>query len=112
EPTHLAVVPVNQYNPQFNGAVGLRADRAVLDEVGRVQHPGGNPPEPPPQPEPAGPAGPASPSGKPTSSYPQRYSPPIERSVVVGGRLFTLSASGVLASDLNSLQDRGWAPFS
>ena len=109
EPTHLAVVPVNQYNPQFNGAVGLRADRAVLDEVGRVQHPGANP-EPPPQPhtEPAGPSG----AAKPTSSYPQRYSPPIERSVVVGGRLFTLSASGVLASDLNSLADRGWAPFS
>ena len=106
EPTHLAVVPVNQYNPQFNGAIGLRADRGVLDEVGRVQHPGANPPEPQPQPEPAGP------SGKPTASYPQRYSPPIERSVVVGGRLFTLSASGVLASDLNTLADRGWAAFS
>jgi hypothetical protein len=85
EPTHLAVVPVNQYNPQFNGAIGLRADRNALDEVGRVQHP---------------------------TSPEYRGPPPIERSVVVGRRLFTLSASGVLASDLNTLADRGWAPFS
>ena len=36
----------------------------------------------------------------------------IDRSVVVGSRLFTLSQTGVLASDLNSLADRGWAAFS
>ena len=85
EPTRLAVLPVMQYNPQFFGAVGLRADRNVLDEVGRVQHPAdrqtGNP-------------------------------PPIERSLVVGPRLFTVSQSGVLASDLGTLHDQGWAAFA
>jgi uncharacterized secreted protein with C-terminal beta-propeller domain len=85
EPTHLAVVPVNQYNPQFNGAIGLRADRNALDEVGRVQHP---------------------------TSGQTGGPPPIDRSVVVGPRLFTLSQNGVLASDLTSLHDRGWAAFT
>jgi hypothetical protein len=35
----------------------------------------------------------------------------IERSVVVGDQLFTLSQAGVLASDLRSLAQRTWVPF-
>ncbi|HJR18913.1 MAG TPA: beta-propeller domain-containing protein [Actinomycetota bacterium] len=37
--------------------------------------------------------------------------PSILRSVVVGQRLLTISTEGVLVSDLETLDDRAWAPF-
>lgn len=36
----------------------------------------------------------------------------IRRSFVVGNTLYSLSASGILASDLGSLADRSWAAFA
>lgn len=36
----------------------------------------------------------------------------IRRSLVVGDTLWTVSARGVLASDLNTLRQRAWVPFS
>jgi hypothetical protein len=35
----------------------------------------------------------------------------ISRSLVIGDRLFTVSTAGVLASDLGSFADRGFAAF-
>lgn len=53
--------------------------------------------------------------GKPTTTPPGfDYSfggPPIQRAVVVGGSLYTLSDAGVLASDLATLGDQVWAQF-
>ena len=83
----LAVVPVAIYDyqspNQFNGAVGFHATRADgVTEAGRLQHP--------------------------TDTG---YSSPITRSLVVGQRLFTVSAAGVLASDLATFADRGFVAF-
>jgi hypothetical protein len=36
---------------------------------------------------------------------------PIERSLVIGESLITMSQDGLLASDLHSLADRSWVPF-
>jgi uncharacterized secreted protein with C-terminal beta-propeller domain len=38
--------------------------------------------------------------------------PAIVRSVIVGRRLLTISSEGVLISDLGTLDDRAWVPFS
>ena len=39
------------------------------------------------------------------------WTPPIRRSLVVGGSVFTVSDAGVRASDLNTLAAQGWASF-
>lgn len=44
--------------------------------------------------------------GVPEGSYPD-----IQRSLVIGNRLLTVSSSGVLVSDLVTLDDRAWVPF-
>lgn len=88
-PTKLAVLPLSQYDQTrpFNGAVGMRVTPQSLTEAGRVQHPASQ------------------------QSGQVAQSPAIERSLVVGGRLFTVSYAGVLASDLATLQDQAWVPF-
>jgi hypothetical protein len=40
------------------------------------------------------------------------WTAPITRSLVIGDTLFTFSESGVLASDLDTLDDVAWIPFS
>jgi len=39
------------------------------------------------------------------------YTSPIERSLVIGQTLWTVSAAGLLASDLTSLREQAWLPF-
>ena len=70
----------------FLGAVALPVRRAGISEIGRIIDPGM------------------------THSEPAR-SPgaPINRSVVVGDTLFTVSAAGVKASDLATFAGRGFA---
>ena len=69
---------------QFIGAIGFHATKADgVTEAGRASHPAG--------------------------SY--GYSEAIVRSLVVGDRLFTVSAAGVLASDLNTFADKGFVAF-
>jgi hypothetical protein len=106
-PTSLAVLPVQIYAPPpivyngvagsapppavaspaptagFAGAIGYRIDASGITEVGRISHP-------------AAAAG---------------YVPPINRSIVVGSRLFTVSAGGVLASALDSLAPQTFVAF-
>jgi hypothetical protein len=84
--TKLAVVPVQVFdqgdvvNPegagQFNGAVGLTVDDDAIVEAGRITHVD---------------------RGVPA------YEVGVERSIVVGDTLWTLSSAGFLASDLQTL---------
>ena len=89
--TKLAVLPVTLYSTtdrsqSFVGAVGLTASASQVDEVGRVKHP-----------------------ARQQGTY--SYTPLIERSIVIGSSLFTMSQGGLLSSDLNTLADRAWVPF-
>ena len=96
-PTRLAVLPVQigggacrsrrgrrRTTPAqpFVGAIGYRVDRAGIAELGRISH-------------------------DPVNGL----VPPIERSLVIGNRLYTVSAGGVLASSLDSLARQGFAAF-
>ena len=94
-PTGLAVLPVQiggggvvspaggaTPDQPFVGAIGYRVDRAGIAELGRISH-------------------------DPVNGL----APPIERSLVIGNRLYTVSAGGVLASSLDSLARQGFAAF-
>jgi hypothetical protein len=75
--TKLAVVPLTVYDGQgqpFTGAVGLRVTRTGIDEVGRIEHP-----------------------------HDDGALWEVQRATVIGDRLFTLSAAGVLSSALDTL---------
>lgn len=84
-PSSLAVMPVQIYGSEkgqeFAGAIGFKVSRSGIDEAGRVTHPASD------------------------------YAPPVQRSLVVGDRLFTVSGVGVKASDLATFADRGFAAF-
>jgi uncharacterized secreted protein with C-terminal beta-propeller domain len=101
-PTGLAVLPVSispivEFTPSpgapaasgpatpsssFVGAIGYHIDASGITEVGRVAH-------------------------DPLSGY----SPAIERSLVIGNQLFTLSSEGVMASNLASLAREAFVTF-
>ena len=86
--TRLLVLPAQSYGasgrPAFLGAVGLHVARDTgITPIARVGHP-----------------------GDPESTW-----APVRRSVVVGDALFTVSDTGVMASDLQTLAPRGWAAF-
>jgi hypothetical protein len=66
----------------FVGAVGFRVDRSGITEVGRIAH------------DPA--------NGE---------SPQIDRSVVIGQQLFTVSSEGVMASSLTTLARQAFVTF-
>jgi uncharacterized secreted protein with C-terminal beta-propeller domain len=83
--TNLLMLPVNSYSGResFSGAVGFRVKKDTgIQELARISHPGG-----------------------------QDYLPQVERSMVIGDRVFTLSALGLKASRLDTLADAGWVAF-
>src|SRR3954452_1959547 len=85
-PENLAVIPVGIFGDDgssFQGAIGFRIGAASIAEAGRISHPQGD-------------AG---------------FVWPIQRTVVVGDRLFSLSDGGLLTSDLHSLAAGPWLPF-
>jgi hypothetical protein len=93
--TKLAVVPVQVFDERtlspdgsnpggFNGAVGLTVDGASITELGRLSHVG---------------------QGVPV------FESTIERSIVVGDVLWTLSPVGLLASDLQTLTPGAFVAF-
>ncbi len=85
-PTNLLMLPVQSYSEQktFAGAIGFRVKRdSGIAELARISHPSDN-------------------------SY---YDPPVQRSMVIGNRVFTLSAMGMKASRLDTLADAGWVAF-
>lgn len=87
----LAVLPVESWSndgsgQNFVGAVGMNIDGSGnLSRAGTVTHVDVSP------------------------EY--GWTPPIRRSVVVGGALYTVSELGLKASDLDTLTDQGWIPF-
>jgi len=96
EPAGLALVPVTTYDPSgpsFAGVVGYGVGTRTIAERGRISHPNQD-----------------KASGSDASSrYP--YRPQIERSVIVGSRIFTISQAGVMASDVGTLGAGAFAPF-
>jgi uncharacterized secreted protein with C-terminal beta-propeller domain len=92
DPLKLAVLPVQVYSyepdsntqkPPFIGAIGFTATKADgVKEKGRLSQPDSN-----------------------------GYSPEIDRTLVVGDRLFTVSYMGLMASDLGSFASRGFVAF-
>ncbi len=88
-PTDLAVLPVQIYATTgggqaqpFTGAIGYHVDSSGIAEVGRVVHDAVN-----------------------------GTVPAIERSLVIGTRLYTVSAGGVMASTLDTLTRQAFAAF-
>jgi hypothetical protein len=82
----LAVVPLETYSRagrEFDGVIGFRIGRDGLHEAGRISH------------------------GSGTYSDANR----IRRTLVMGGKLLTVSAAGVKASDLQSFRNEGWVSF-
>jgi len=88
--TRLAMFPVNHFadSPEnsFVGAIGLRVDPGAIAEVGRVRHP--------------------------SQSPEQWYVSGIQRALVIGDRLYTVSAAGVRQSDLATLAEEAWVAFT
>ena len=74
-PKSLAVLPLQTYQPEFTGAAGVRIAPNALTEVGRVVH----------------------------HSAARGDDAPIERSLVIGDKLYTLSWLGLASSNLDTL---------
>ena len=92
EDTGLAMIPVSQWwwddndESVFMGAVGLRVDEGDIDEIRRINHPGGD-----------------------RDDWDWRAQ--ISRSIVIGDEVYTVSAKGILKSELDSLEELAWMGF-
>jgi len=93
--TGLMVVPINKWSwderseieSYFSGAVGFTVDRENgISEVGRVDH-----------------------TQRDGEEF---WAPGIRRSLVVGDLLYTVSDSGIEASDLDTLDETAWIGFT
>jgi uncharacterized secreted protein with C-terminal beta-propeller domain len=81
--TNLTVLPVEDWDRNFFGAIGFSASGTTgITELGRVTH----------------------------EADPD-YEGVIRRTLVIGGRLFTVSDSGVKATPLDTLRGGAWLPF-
>lgn len=94
DPERLAMIPVQQWRwddkgeEAFFGAVGLRvSDNGDLAEVEKVVHPGG------------------------TGEKNWDWRAQILRSIVIGDSVYTVSAKGIMKSDLDALQQTAWLDF-
>ncbi|MFI6792877.1 beta-propeller domain-containing protein [Nonomuraea sp. NPDC050383] len=86
--TGMAVLPLNTYgqDAERNGAVVLRITDSAITRVGMIEHP-----------------------RKRQSDI--VYQPGIQRSMVIGDAIWTLSDTGVQVNDAASLARRSWIPF-
>ncbi|MCP2346147.1 beta-propeller domain-containing protein [Nonomuraea roseoviolacea] len=87
--TGTAVIPLNSYGPntERNGAVVLKITDSAISRVGMIEHP-----------------------RKRQSDM--VYQPGIQRSMVIGDAIWTVSDTGVQVNDAASLARRSWIPFS
>jgi uncharacterized secreted protein with C-terminal beta-propeller domain len=93
EQTGLAMIPVQQWSwdgaqeSVFLGAVGLTVDEGGnLGENARLVHPGGD------------------------DKYGD-YRAQILRSMVIGDQVYTVSAKGIMSSDLDTVEEASWLQF-
>jgi hypothetical protein len=83
---NLAVIPIDSWNAQQSGAaLVVRVGAQALTVVGTVRNP--------------------------AVSTTDSYATGIERTMVIGDELWTMSSSGLQVSDLQSLERRAWVPF-
>jgi hypothetical protein len=84
--TGTAVVPVNSWEPDQSGAaVVLHVDKDALHVQGSIRNP--------------------------AVATVGSYDTGIERTLVIGDDLWTMSSSGLQASDLHTLAKQAWVPF-
>lgn len=128
-PAQLAVMPVSQYGSvpvddgtaaptaPFDGAVAFSVAGGTLSEAGRLSQPApapsgqtsgsyGGVPIPVDIPPGAGVAAPGA------IAMPYDAGTTIERALVVGSMLYTVSESGIMASDLSSFAQSAWLAYS
>ncbi len=82
-PKKLAVLPLQAYQPNFSGAVGVRVDPNALAEAGRIVH----------------------------HSVARNEDAAVQRSLVIGEKLYTLSWLGLSSSNLDNLGQLGFTGF-
>ncbi|MCP4964305.1 MAG: hypothetical protein GY926_03630 [bacterium] len=93
--TGLTVVPVSAWSwdeetgeeSGFVGAIAIEATEDGIEEIGRITH------------------------GDNKDSEEYRWTPAIERSLVIGDSLYTYSQEGLLQSDLDTLEDGKYVGF-
>lgn len=108
----LVIMPVSDYSSQFNGVIVWHVSTdGVLREAARLTPPTVQPRESPC-------ADCAQPPGQATSaavSSPYMYSPygmQVERTVVVGDVLYSVTDGGLMATSTSSWSQVGWLPYS
>jgi hypothetical protein len=98
-PEEISVLPLQRWSwdersgkgGNFSGAVVLRATSNRVKQLGEIRHPNVK--------------------GSDCEDC-EEWTAPINRSLVIGDTLFTFSESGVLASDLDTLDDIAWIRFA
>ncbi|WP_113699340.1 beta-propeller domain-containing protein [Nonomuraea lactucae] len=87
--TGLAVVPISSYAQESYqaGALALKIGDSAVTKLGLITHP-------------------------PMRQGRSAYQPGIQRSIVIGDTLWTVSEGGVKVNDAASLADRAWIPFN
>ncbi|HTH06046.1 MAG TPA: beta-propeller domain-containing protein, partial [Ilumatobacteraceae bacterium] len=111
--TNLVAIPVSLYDGtnDFNGVVGFTVDpdASTVTELGRIEHPGVS--------ETTGEIvlpveGDGAAASEPVAPDVFVYTPPITRTVVIGDKVWTLSENGIGNSDLATLGQTSFIPFS
>jgi hypothetical protein len=82
-PKKLVVMPLQSYSPAFTGAVGIHVEPTALSEVGRIVHHVDARPE----------------------------NAPVERSLVIGDKLYSLSYLGLSTTSVDTLAWQGYTAF-
>ena len=83
-PSKLAVMPLQTYQPTFDGVVGVRVEPGGLTEAGRTTH----------------------------RSAERNQDATIERSLVIDGKLYTVSWLGIQSGNLTNLGGLGFTAFT